>query len=138
MSTTDIRNAQFILPMAMIDSPLEFGVFHKGYDENNNSLGFCSYREAYIEGKGNVISPQPFYTPSGTHFYFSENITSSFLKDDAEGDLTGTPFIWVDGKEMDKWEDADQTLYIWCITTDKRMPFCFDEFKKVSPLFVGV
>lgn len=130
MSTTSIYGAMFYLPMAMIDTPLPFTIFHKGYDELGNDLGFNTYREKYVNGIDD------FYTPSVTHFIFTENITSSFIKDDVNAALAGSPFVWVDSRQMDKWQDADQTMYIWCATTDKRMPYNDTEFRIASPLFI--
>ena len=141
MSTTSIYGAMFIIPQLMLDTPIGFSILHKGYgtDEVTGEpidLGYYSYNE-YMALAGN----KAFYVNSldadgnPTHALLSENITSSYLREDILAEIAGTPFTFHDGKDMANWEDVDQTFYIWCITTDKRMPFCFDEFKKVSPLF---
>ena len=132
MSQTQIYGAMFYLPMAMIDMPLPFTVFHKGYDELNNDLGYYTYNELYV---GGLKGHKAFYTPSGSHFIFSENITSSFIKDDVTTALAGSPFVWVDAQEVSKWQDADQTNYIWCVTTDKRMSYNDTKFRQESALF---
>ena len=114
----------------MTDTPLGFSILHKGYD-GETDLGYYTYNE-YMALPGN----QAFYTPSGTHALLSENITSTYLKEDINAIIAGTPYEFVDGKDMNRWEDIAQEFYIWCVTTDKRMKFCFDEFKKVSTLYV--
>ena len=150
LATTSIYGAMFIIPQLMLDTPLGFSILHKGYgtDEVTGEpidLGYYSYNE-YMALAGN----KAFYVNSTvvtgvdeegnditepTHALLSENITSSYIRDDINAQLVGSPFTLHDGKDMSEWQDLDQTYYIWCITTDKRMPFCFDEFKKVSPLF---
>lgn len=130
MSTTSIYGAMFLIPTSMTDTPLGFSILHKGFDEAGASLGFYTYNE-FMALPGN----QAYYTPSNTHALLSENITSIFIKEDVNAMLTGTPFVFVDGSQTDKWLDSDQTSYIWCVTTDKRMPYNYDELIKVSPLY---
>jgi len=132
MSTTYKYNAIFLLPIAMTDTPLEFSILHKGFDEQGVDLGYYTYNE-YMALDGN----KAFYTPSNTHALLSENITSLYLKEEIEASLVGTPFVFKDGKDVASWTDLDQTFYIWCITTDPRMSFNYDEFIKVSPLYTG-
>ena len=122
----------FLIPIAMTDTPLGFSILYKGDDENGNPT-YYSYNE-YMALPGNMAH----YTPSGTHALLSENITSTYLRDDVLSMLQGTPFVFKDGKDIDSWQDVDQSLYVWCITTDRRMPFNYYEFEKVSPLYQGV
>ena len=131
MSRTYKYGAMFLIPTLMTDTPLEFSILHKGFNENGDSLGYYTYNE-YMA----LPNKRALYTPSGTHALLDENITSSRLERDVENAISGSPFVFKDGKDIENWQDVDQTYYIWCITTDPRMSFNYDEFIKVSPLYV--
>lgn len=134
MSTTHKYGFNFIIPTAMTDTPIAFSMFHKGFDELDNDLGYYSYNE-YMALPGN----KAFYTPSGTHAMIGHNITSTKFRTDFEAMLFGSPFVIYDGEDVDNWEDLDQSMYIWIVSTEPNIPtYNFDAFKAVSPLFKEV
>ena len=114
-----------------IEISMAFSMFHKGYDEANNDLGYYTYNE-YMGLDGN----KAIYTPSGTHALFGFNITSTKLRSDLETMFTGTPFVIMDGEDVDRWADADQSTYFWILSTEPYVTdYNYDAFIQVSPLF---
>ena len=133
MATTAKYNFMFIIPNNLTDFPIPFGVFHKGYDELNNDLGFYTYNE-YMALPGN----KAFYTPSDTHAMMSFNVTSIF-------DLA-TRFpqyiasispltIIKEGVDVAAWTDPLQDNYLWILATEPNLEYNYDKFVRVSPLY---
>ena len=125
MSTTSKYGFNFLLPIALTDTPIEFSMFNKGDDT------YYSYNEYMaLDGK------KAFYTPSETHAIFGFNVTSTKIRTDLTALFAGTPFVIYDGDDIANWEDADQTFYFWILSTEPLVPqYNYDAFTKVSPLF---
>ena len=131
MATTHKYGFNFILPLALTDTPMAFSMFDKGVDELGNSLGYYTYNE-YMALPNN----KPKYTPSETHAIFGFNITSTKVRADMEALLATTPFVVYDGDDIANWEDADQSNYLWIISTEPMVTdYNWDAFVSVSPLF---
>ena len=132
MSTTEKYPFNWLIPVYLADTPIPFSQFTK-YDENGNPIGYYSYNE-WMSLDGH----KPFYTPSGTHAILGIGTTSikalatqfpSYLSS------VSNDTVWVEGVEVDKWQDVDQTHYLWTLTTDPTVPYNYDAFTKASPLF---
>ena len=125
MSTTHKYGFNFLLPIALTDTPMAFSMFNKGDDT------YYTYNE-YMALDGN----KPFYTPSETHAIFGYNITSTKLRGDLEALLASSPFVVYDGDDINNWEDVDQSNYLWVVSTEPSVPqYNYEAFKAVSPLF---
>ena len=134
MSTTSKYGFNFLIPLALLDTPIAFTRFHKGVDELGDSLGHYTYNE-YTALGGN----KAFYTPNGTHAILSINITSTKLRQQLEALLSTTPFVIYDGDDIANWEDVDQSLYLWILSTEpSATTYNYKTFIQTSPLFVGV
>ena len=135
MSTTAKYNFLFIIPNSLTTFPIPFTQFCKGIDEQGNQLGFYSYDELMTQP-----GRKAFTTPSGTHKLLSINITSIFdlaTKFPAYISQISPTTIIVEGVDIAKWEDVVQDDYLWIVPTEPNLEYNFDNFKKVSPLYIG-
>ena len=132
IGTTKIYAFNWLIPVYLTDVPIPFSQFAK-YDENSNPIGYYSYNE-WMSLDGH----KPFYTPSGTHAILGIGTTSIkalATQFPAYLSAVSADTVWVEGVDVDKWQDADQTHYLWTLTTDPTVPYNYDAFTKVSPLF---
>lgn len=134
MSTTSKYGFNFLIPIGLTDYPIPFQVFHKGVDEDGKDLGFYSYNEL-MSLNGN----KAFYTPSTTHAIISFNVTSIFdlatKFPQYVGYISPTTVI-KEGVDTTAWVDLDQINYLWILSTEPNVAYNYDEFIKVSPLYI--
>lgn len=132
MATTEKYSFNWLIPVYLTDAPIPFSQFEK-HDENGNPVGYYSYFEwMTLDGH------KPFYTPSATHAILGMGATSiKTLATQFPAYLSSVSkdTLWVEGVEMDKWQDTDQAHYLWTLTTDPTVPYNYDAFTKSSPLF---
>lgn len=132
MATIEKYAFNWLIPVYFTDTPIPFHQFIK-YDGNGNPVGYYSYNEwSFLDGH------KPFFTPSCTHAILGVETTSTkeFIEQ-LPGYLAAvsSDTVWVDGAEMGRWQDVDQTNYLWTLTTDMTVPYNYNEFVKVNPLF---
>ena len=129
MSSTNIKGFYFILPIGLTDTPIPFDKFIK-----EDGVSYYSYNE-YMA----LPNKQAHYTPSNTHAIISINVTSIFnlatLFPQYLSAVSPTTVIY-EGINIDNWADTVQDDYLWIISHDKTLAYGYEEFKKVSPLYV--
>lgn len=133
MSTTTIYGFNFLIPIALKGVPIEFEAFKK---EDGT---FHTY-DTYMQLPNN----EAFSTPSGTHALLGMNITSTKIRMKLEAQLSafntayGTNYEMLDGEDIDRWADADQSNYIWIVSTDpKAVGYNWEAFKLGNTVLFG-
>ena len=129
MSSTNIQVFYFIQPIELTDMPIPFEKFI------NEDGAFYSYNE-YMALPGN----QAHYTPFNIHAIISLNVTSIFdlatLFPQYLAAVSPATVIY-EGINVDNWADLVTDDYFWIIPQDKTLAYGYDEFTKMSPLYVA-
>lgn len=130
-STTEKYGFNFLIPLLLTDTPIPFTVFSKKDEEGIPTGEYYTYNE-YMA----LPNKKAFYTPTNTHAILGINITSTKIRSQLVEMFAGTPFVVLDGDDIENWEDEEHTYYVWILSTDPRaVGYNYNAFTAVSPLF---